>query len=263
MSRFCSILLTLFLSATLLYAQSEKSDAQQVLESMNVPNTQSLGLNGKVKCYTLVTETEYKDSLTSSEHFFVCKISFDTIGNMIKVCSTEDTTKGAYCSFKYDENGNLVECCRYAVDHAVKQRMICRYTADGKLTYSEYQDYDWYGSRQMTSRRTSLYDKVGTKIRCEIFTYDNEGKVRNRKVYQYGKTEFAEVSEYDSNNKLILKTKEKRVSLIDDFDDPHFFVLGKNRGFDQVVFDEVGNMTKRTRFYLDRIERFSCQIEYW
>ena len=164
MRRFCSILLTLFLSATILYAQSEKSDAQQVLESMNVPNTQSLGLNGKVKCYTLVTETEYKDSLTSSEHFFVCKISFDTIGNMIKDCSTEDTTKGAYCSFKYDENGNLVECCRYAVDHAVKQRMICRYTADGKLTYSEYQDYDWYGSRQMTSRRTSLYDKVGTKL---------------------------------------------------------------------------------------------------
>lgn len=263
MKRF-TLLIILFFSFVFVSAKNDdKSDAQQVKENISIPTIQSLGLNGKVKLYTLFNDTEYRDSLTESEHFFICRMSFDEEGNIVKIFSSEDTTQSSFSSFKYDERGNLLETCKYAEENVLKKKIVCQYSENGNLIYMESTIFEWYGKGNVQERSVSVFNENGTQKSQETSYYDNNGVLKKKFVYKYGKSGLVELNEYDAKNKLISRQKNVKMDNERELEMSNFYVLGKNRGFDKVAFDEEGNMTQRVREYLDRIERYSCQIEYY
>ncbi len=230
-------------------------------EFISMPTIQSLGLNGKVKSYALFNDTEYKDT-EEKEHFFVCGVNFNSDGNIVKTYSSEDTLNSAYCLYKYDDKGNLVEMSKYTVDDLLKNKVLFHYTENGDLTLVERQDFDWYGTGKMKTRQISLYDKNGMESRFEYIYYNKEGDLSHRDVYKYGKSNMAELSSYNGKGDLLSKKKCKAESITVERD-PGFFVLGKNVGFDIAEYDEAGNVIGRVRYYLDRTVKYICQIEYF
>jgi len=240
-----------------------KSVAQQMIETISVPNSLELGLNGKVKHYTLFNSTEYNDS-TESEIFFVCRMSFDVEGNVIRTYSGEDTSSCAYCTYQYDEYGDLIQLCIYASNQMMKKKMICQYNENRGLSYLEIQEYDCYYTGKMTARYSSVFDRNGAEKRDEISFYDVDGNVKKREVYKYSGPDIVEVSLYDQKGKLVSKKPAKMSGNYDIVkNDISFFVLGKSHGFDRAEYDELGNMTERVRYYIDRKVKYSCQIEYY
>ena len=116
----------------------------------------------------------------------------------------------------------------------------------------------------MKVRYSSVFDRSGAGKRCEISYYDDDGSVKKREVYKYSSSDIVEVSLYDQKGKLVSKKTAKMSGNYDIVkNDISFFVLGKSHGFDRAEYDELGNMTERVRYYIDRKVKYSCQIEYY
>lgn len=216
-------------------------------------------LKGNVKEFKQYTIVERSGELIKDSLFMLCK--YDSNGTCIEYTIRDVSWKR---NVKYDERGNLVECCSCESNGVLASKVTYKY--DNKGNKIEWNRYD--SDEKLDEKETYKYDEKGNEIeRCiydfnqvlkERYThkYDKKGYLKKRGMYNSnGEIEWEHTYKRNSKGKIKGCTCKSGGELV--WKDKYTYDA-KSRMYKKSRYDDYQKLVEETIYRFGEIEKYAC-----